>query len=45
LPHARILQEGSRRDDNEARPLSRFGRLTPKAYAKALIGQMASLLP
>ena len=40
LPHARIVLESWRRDYNEARPHSRLGWLTPKAYAEALAGQI-----
>lgn len=46
LPLARILPEGSRRNDNEARPHSRFGWLTSKGIrqgARRTDGRLAAL--
>ena len=41
LQHARGALEDWRRDDNEERPHSRLGWLTPRAYADALHGNAA----
>jgi len=41
LPHARAVLEAWRRDYNEARPHSKLGWLTPRAYADALRGATA----
>lgn len=39
LPHARAILEAWRRDDNDERPHSRLGWMTPNAYASALCGE------
>ena len=40
LPHARAVLEAWRRDYNEARPHSKLGWMTPRAYATALTGDV-----
>ena len=40
LPHARAVLEAWRRDYNEARPHSKPGWMTPRAYATALTGDV-----
>ena len=40
LPQARVVLEAWQRDYNEARPHSKLGWLTPKAYAQALTGHI-----
>ena len=39
LPHARAVLEAWRRDYNEARPHSKLGWMTPRAYASAICGE------
>src|ERR1700731_4215012 len=40
LPHACAVLEAWRRDYNEARPHSKLGWMTPRAYATALTGDV-----
>jgi len=39
MPHARAVLEALRQDDNEERPYSKLGRMTPRAYANAICGE------